>query len=47
MDFGFTLKPDHTIERTLALDPPGRGGRLHATAGSSTRTSCGAIRIRC
>ena len=28
MQFGFTLKPDHTIERTLALDAPGRGRRL-------------------
>ena len=26
MQFGFTLKPEHTPERTLALDPPG-GGR--------------------
>ena len=28
MQFGFTLKPEHTLERTAGPDPPGRGRRL-------------------
>ena len=28
MDFGFTLKPDHTIERTIALTRQAEAGRL-------------------
>ena len=46
MDFGFTLKPDHPIERTLALTRQAEAAGF-ATAGCSTRTCCGAIRIRC
>ena len=46
MQFGFTLKPDHTPERTLALTARPRPP-ASTTAGCSTPTSCGAIPIRC
>ena len=46
MQFGFTLKPEHTIERTLALT------RQAEAAGFDygwlfDATSCGATPIRC
>ncbi len=46
MQFGFTLKPEHTIERTLALTRQARPP-ASTTAGCSTGTSCGANRTPC
>jgi hypothetical protein len=46
MQFGFTLKPEHDIDRTLALTRQAEA-LGSSTAGCSTATSCGAIRTRC
>ena len=45
MDFGFTLKPENTLERTIALTRRAEAAGF-TPAGSSTRTSCGGTRTR-
>ena len=44
MQFGITLKPDISVERIVASDPPGRRLPDSNTAGSSIPTYCGRSR---
>ena len=44
MDFGFTLKPEHDLQRTTDLARRRASGTASPTAGSSTATFCGASR---
>ena len=46
MQFGFTLKPESTLERTVALTQQAEAAGFTARAGCSTPTSCGGIRTR-
>ena len=47
MQFGFTLKPEHTDRATRSPSRARRRRPASTTAGCSTRTSCGASPIRC
>ena len=47
MQFGFTLKPDHSIERTLALATQAEAAGFDARLAVRHATSCGATRTRC
>ncbi len=47
MQFGFTLKPEHTLERTLALTRQAEAAGFDVRLAVRLATSCGATPIRC